>query len=129
MSSNLSEPQIMIRGRTRDGGFVIIDDFRESYWWLRDNTPEDSRVMAWWDYGYQVSAPRLHTQSSTAASRSDIRLIQHLDSPALGLVRRWLLIGYFPIHLLPRLHTSLPTDNCPQPKETLPAVSTLTLPY
>jgi hypothetical protein len=24
---------------------------------------------------------------------------------------------------------SIPTDNCPQPKETLPAVSTLTLPY
>jgi hypothetical protein len=30
----------------------------------------------------------------------DIRLIQHFDSSALGLVRRWLLIGYFPIHLL-----------------------------
>jgi len=34
---------------------VIIDDFREGYWWLRDNTPEDSRVMAWWDYGYQIN--------------------------------------------------------------------------
>ena len=30
----------------RDGG--IIDDYRESYWWLRDNTPEDARVMSWW---------------------------------------------------------------------------------
>jgi hypothetical protein len=36
--------------------------------------------------------------SSTTVSRSDIRLIQHLDSSALGLVRRWRLIGYFPIH-------------------------------
>ena len=34
--------------------------------------------------------------SLTAVSRSDIRLIQHFDSSALGLVRRWLLIGYFP---------------------------------
>jgi len=34
---------------------VVIDDFREAYWWLRDNTPEDSRVMAWWDYGYQIN--------------------------------------------------------------------------
>jgi len=34
---------------------VLIDDFREAYWWLRDNTPEDARVMAWWDYGYQIS--------------------------------------------------------------------------
>jgi hypothetical protein len=35
--------------------------------------------------------------SSTTVSRSDIRLTQHLDSSAHGLVRRWLLIGYFPI--------------------------------
>ena len=33
----------------------MCDDFRESYWWLRDNTPQDARVMAWWDYGYQIS--------------------------------------------------------------------------
>jgi hypothetical protein len=38
---------------------------------------------------------------STTVSRSDIRLIQYLDSSALGLVRRWRLIGYFPIRLLP----------------------------
>ena len=36
-------------------GFTMCDDFRESYWWLRDNTPQDARVMAWWDYGYQIS--------------------------------------------------------------------------
>ena len=29
----------------------MIDDFREAYWWLRDNTPEDARVLSWWDYG------------------------------------------------------------------------------
>jgi hypothetical protein len=29
--------------------------------------------------------------------------------------------------MVTRFVTSLPTDNCPQPKETLPAVSTLTL--
>jgi hypothetical protein len=39
--------------------------------------------------------------SSTTASRSDIRLIQYLASSALRLVRRWRLIGYFSIHLLP----------------------------
>jgi hypothetical protein len=31
--------------------------------------------------------------------------------------------------MVTRFVTSPPTDNCPQPKETLPAVSTLTLPY
>jgi hypothetical protein len=50
MAPQMSEPQIMVRGK---GG--IVDDFREAYWWLRDNTPEDARVMAWWDYGYQIT--------------------------------------------------------------------------
>jgi hypothetical protein len=36
-------------------------------------------------------------ESSTTVSRSDTLLIQHLDSSAHGLLRRWLLIGYFPI--------------------------------
>jgi hypothetical protein len=39
--------------------------------------------------------------SSTTVSRSDIRLIQHLDSSALGLIRRWRLIGYFLILYYP----------------------------
>lgn len=55
MAGQLSHPSIMIQGRNRDGSIVMIDDFREAYWWLRDNTPEDSRVMAWWDYGYQIN--------------------------------------------------------------------------
>ena len=55
MGKALSEPSIMMRARNRDGSIVMLDDFRESYWWLRDNTPEDSRVMAWWDYGYQIN--------------------------------------------------------------------------
>ncbi len=33
----------------------ILDDFREAYFWLRQNTPEDARVMSWWDYGYQIA--------------------------------------------------------------------------
>jgi dolichyl-diphosphooligosaccharide--protein glycosyltransferase len=28
---------------------IIVDDYREAYHWLRDKTPEDARVMAWWD--------------------------------------------------------------------------------
>ena len=34
---------------------MLVDDYREAYWWLRDHTPEDARVMAWWDYGYQIN--------------------------------------------------------------------------
>jgi hypothetical protein len=58
-------------------------------------------------YGNTVLSVSTHGQqsaakgSSTTVSRSDIRLIQYLDSSAHGLVRRWRLIGHFPIHLFP----------------------------
>jgi len=55
LGRSLSEPQIMLRGKDKSGTPVIIDDFREAYWWLRDHTPNDARVMAWWDYGYQIN--------------------------------------------------------------------------
>eukprot|EP00756_Hemistasia_phaeocysticola_P021221 Hpha_TRINITY_DN15763_c5_g12::TRINITY_DN15763_c5_g12_i1::g.37016::m.37016/K07151/STT3; dolichyl-diphosphooligosaccharide--protein glycosyltransferase len=51
MAEQMSSPQIMFK--TQDGR--IIDDYRDAYFWLRDNTPEDARVMAWWDYGYQIT--------------------------------------------------------------------------
>lgn len=35
---------------------AYVDDFREAYMWLRLNTPEDAKVLAWWDYGYQIAA-------------------------------------------------------------------------
>ncbi len=53
---HLSNPSIIAMAKKRDGTVVKIDDYREAYWWIRDNTPEDSRIMAWWDYGYQISA-------------------------------------------------------------------------
>lgn len=34
---------------------VILDDFREAYYWLSQNTADDARVMSWWDYGYQIA--------------------------------------------------------------------------
>jgi dolichyl-diphosphooligosaccharide---protein glycosyltransferase len=55
MSGHLSSPSIMFQARLNDGTTIMVDDYREAYWWLRDNTPEDSRVMAWWDYGYQIT--------------------------------------------------------------------------
>ena len=55
ISAGLSNPSIILKGQTRDGNIIKVDDYREAYWWLRDNTPEDARVMAWWDYGYQIT--------------------------------------------------------------------------
>lgn len=56
MAHSISHPTIIQKGRNRNTGEeVTIDDYREAYWWLRDNTPEDARIMAWWDYGYQIT--------------------------------------------------------------------------
>jgi len=55
LSEQLSEPQIILRSRRKDGTYEMVDDFREAYWWLRDNTPKDARIMSWWDYGYQIN--------------------------------------------------------------------------
>lgn len=55
MAVNMSNPSIMFQARLQDGTTIMVDDYREAYWWLRDNTPEDARVMAWWDYGYQIT--------------------------------------------------------------------------
>jgi len=53
----LSNPSIMLEYNRKgaDGKSIIVDDFREAYWWIRDNTPEDSRILSWWDYGYQIA--------------------------------------------------------------------------
>jgi len=55
-SEAYSSPSIVLAARGRDGGKIIFDDFRESYYWLRQNTAPDARVMSWWDYGYQITA-------------------------------------------------------------------------
>jgi dolichyl-diphosphooligosaccharide---protein glycosyltransferase len=55
MAKRMSNPSLMYEATLRNGEKIMIDDYREAYWWLRDNTPEDSRVMAWWDYGYQIT--------------------------------------------------------------------------
>lgn len=55
-SEAYSSPSIVLSARSHDGGRIIFDDFREAYYWLRMNTPEDAKVMSWWDYGYQITA-------------------------------------------------------------------------
>jgi dolichyl-diphosphooligosaccharide--protein glycosyltransferase len=55
MAEAMSQPSIMFKATLRNGEKIIVDDYREAYWWLRDNTPKDARVMAWWDYGYQIA--------------------------------------------------------------------------
>jgi dolichyl-diphosphooligosaccharide--protein glycosyltransferase len=39
----------------RDGSVYLVDDYWKGYRWVAENTPKDSRVMAWWDYGYHIT--------------------------------------------------------------------------
>jgi dolichyl-diphosphooligosaccharide--protein glycosyltransferase len=55
-SEAYSSPSIVLSARGGDGSKIIFDDFREAYFWLRENTAEDAKVMSWWDYGYQITA-------------------------------------------------------------------------
>jgi dolichyl-diphosphooligosaccharide---protein glycosyltransferase len=54
-SSAYSSPSVVLASKAQDGSQHIIDDFREAYYWLRQNTPENAVVMSWWDYGYQIA--------------------------------------------------------------------------
>ncbi|CAH0522098.1 unnamed protein product [Peronospora belbahrii] len=33
----------------------LHDDYREAFAWLRQNTPENAKILSWWDYGYQIA--------------------------------------------------------------------------
>jgi dolichyl-diphosphooligosaccharide---protein glycosyltransferase len=81
LSKDLSNPSIIIQGRLKDGSVVTVDDYREAYWWLRDNTPEDARIMAWWDYGYQITGMFVrvgHGGVRQPLSQGSNVLLQHL---------------------------------------------------
>lgn len=53
-SNAYSSPSVVLASRLPDGSQHIIDDYREAYYWLRQNTDQDARIMSWWDYGYQI---------------------------------------------------------------------------
>jgi dolichyl-diphosphooligosaccharide--protein glycosyltransferase len=54
-SNAYSSPSIVLATYSESGNRQIIDDYREAYYWLRKNTPEDAKIMSWWDYGYQIA--------------------------------------------------------------------------
>jgi len=50
-----SQPSIVFQAQLQSGERIIVTDYLDCYNWIRENTPEDSRVLSWWDYGYQIS--------------------------------------------------------------------------
>eukprot|EP00928_Gymnodinium_smaydae_P017056 TRINITY_DN1649_c0_g2_i1.p1 TRINITY_DN1649_c0_g2~~TRINITY_DN1649_c0_g2_i1.p1 ORF type:complete len:722 (-),score=115.38 TRINITY_DN1649_c0_g2_i1:59-2011(-) len=55
VAEHMSNPQLAFKTKLQSGEDVIVDDYLKGYQWLKANTPEDARVMAWWDYGYQIT--------------------------------------------------------------------------
>ncbi|CBH10989.1 oligosaccharyl transferase subunit, putative [Trypanosoma brucei gambiense DAL972] len=53
-SLSVANPRIISSIR-HSGKLVLADDYYVSYLWLRNNTPEDARILSWWDYGYQIT--------------------------------------------------------------------------
>merc|ERR1719278_382389 len=54
-SNAYSSPSIVLASYGNDGSRQILDDFREAYRWLSQNTAYNATVMSWWDYGYQIA--------------------------------------------------------------------------
>lgn len=54
-SNAYSSPSIVLASYNSDGSRMILDDFREAYYWLSQNTDDKARIMSWWDYGYQIA--------------------------------------------------------------------------
>jgi len=55
VARQLANPKVMFKTQDRQGRDLLIDDYYQGYLWIDKNTPKDSRVMAWWDYGYQIT--------------------------------------------------------------------------
>lgn len=54
-SNAYSSPSVVLSSHNSDGSRNILDDFREAYRWLNQNTEDSATVMSWWDYGYQIA--------------------------------------------------------------------------
>merc|ERR1712151_873103 len=55
VARSLSNPKVVTYMRDNRGGMIKMDDYLKGYQWVDQNTPKDARVMAWWDYGYQIT--------------------------------------------------------------------------
>jgi dolichyl-diphosphooligosaccharide--protein glycosyltransferase len=129
MAGYMSNPSIMYQARMQNGQTIMVDDYREAYWWLRDNTPEDSRVMAWWDYGYQIAgiANRTTIADGNTWNHEHIatlgRCLTSAEKEAHGLIRHladyvlvWAGGGGDDLAKSPhmaRITTSVYPDHCP----------------
>jgi dolichyl-diphosphooligosaccharide--protein glycosyltransferase len=53
-SNNVGLPITILNSGTQLD--IATNDWPDAMQWLRENTPEDAVIAAWWDYGYWISA-------------------------------------------------------------------------
>ena len=77
-----NSPPIILNGGSAYA--VSTNDWKDSLEWIKNNTPEDSVIASWWDYGYWISTlserPTL-TDNATLDSKKIQRFAQILISP------------------------------------------------
>lgn len=49
----INSPPTILNGGTSFS--IVTNDWKESLEWIKTNTPKDSVIAAWWDYGYWIS--------------------------------------------------------------------------
>jgi len=52
-NNNVGIPIVLLNSGTNQN--ITTNDWPHAMQWLRENTPEDAVIAAWWDYGYWIS--------------------------------------------------------------------------
>jgi asparagine N-glycosylation enzyme membrane subunit Stt3 len=88
-----SSPSIILSSRRNDGTRVIIDDFREAYYWLKMNTKKDAKILSWWDYGYQITGMGNRTVlvDNNTWNNTHIATVGRVSFKVLIMFRPWAL--------------------------------------
>lgn len=84
--SGIKAPPTILNGGSNFN--VATDDWLDAMEWLKNNTPEDAVVAAWWDYGYWISTLGERTSLADNATLSTAKIQQiarmFLSSPDEG---------------------------------------------
>ena len=84
--SGIKAPPTLLNGGTNFN--IATDDWPAAMEWLKNNTPEDSVVASWWDYGYWITTlgERISLADNATLSTSQIQKIalMFLSSPDRG---------------------------------------------
>ncbi len=80
--SSLDYPQTILNGGAKYA--VATNDWLETLEWIKLNTPPDSVIAAWWDYGYWITTMSERTSLADNATMDSQRIKKNSsDSPQL----------------------------------------------